>query len=327
MDSSARKIEIFAPFGDAYELTRRILFEPFDFAKWLVIGFAAFLALLGGGAGFNFRFNPSDANVNFRSMRDDALEASNTAPPWLIPLIAGIAVVVIVLIIVCMWLGARGKFIFADCVVRNRGAIVEPWKEYRREGNSYFLFSLVAALLVLLTAAIVSAPLWLPVSLGGEFATGVLLAVEVGVAIVAFAVIAGAVGLVSSFMVPIMYRRRCRALEGMKAAIAAAVAYPGPVILYALFKLVLLIAVVLISCVLTCATCCVAALPYVGTVILLPVHVFMMSYLLLFVRQFGPEYDAWGNLALETPPPVPPPPPLEPPPGDAPSSEPPPLPV
>ena len=316
MQPAERRIEIFAPFGEAYELTRRILFEPFDLAKWLVLGFAAFLALLSGGGGFNFRFNPSDADVNFRSMRDDALEATNTVPPWAIALIVGIAVAVIAVIIVCMWLGARGKFIFADCVVRNRAAIVEPWKEYRREANSYFLFSLVAALLVLATTALVSAPLWLPLATGGEFPTGVLFVVEVSVAVIVFALAAGAVGLVSSFMVPIMYRRRCRALEGMKAALAAIAAYPGPVILYALFKFVLLVAVVLISCVLACVTCCIAAIPYVGTVLLLPVHVFMMSYLLLFVRQFGPEYDAWGNLAVETPPP-----------GDRPSSEPPPLPA
>ena len=29
---------------------------------------------------------------------------------------------------------------------------------------------------------------------------------------------------------------------------------------------------------------------------LLPLYVFLMSYMLLFVRQFGPDYDAWGNI-------------------------------
>ncbi len=44
------KIEIFKPFGDGFELMKRILFQPFDLKKWLVIGFAAWLANLGGGA-------------------------------------------------------------------------------------------------------------------------------------------------------------------------------------------------------------------------------------------------------------------------------------
>jgi len=29
---------------------------------------------------------------------------------------------------------------FTDCIVRNRGAIVEPWHEFRTEGNRYFGF-------------------------------------------------------------------------------------------------------------------------------------------------------------------------------------------
>lgn len=79
----------------------------------------------------------------------------------------------------------------------------------------------------------------------------------------------------------------------------------GPVILYLLFSIVLAIAFVAIACVLTCVTCCITAIPYVGTVILLPVYVFFMAFLLLFIRQFGPEYDAWANIApVQAPPPT-----------------------
>jgi hypothetical protein len=35
-----------------------------------------------------------------------------------------------------MWVASRGRFIFTDCLVKQRGAIVEPWREFRREGNS-----------------------------------------------------------------------------------------------------------------------------------------------------------------------------------------------
>ena len=60
-----------------------------------------------------------------------------------------------------------------------------------------------------------------------------------------------------------------------------------------------------------CVTCCITAIPYVGTVILLPVHVLFMSFLLLFVRQFGPDYDVWIAIPEPTatttsePPPLP----------------------
>ena len=44
MNGTAEKIEIFKPFGEAYEVMKKILFQPFDISKWFVIGFAAFLA-------------------------------------------------------------------------------------------------------------------------------------------------------------------------------------------------------------------------------------------------------------------------------------------
>jgi hypothetical protein len=49
MNGNGSKIEIFKPFGEAFELMKKILFQPFDLKKWFVIGFAAWLANLGGG--------------------------------------------------------------------------------------------------------------------------------------------------------------------------------------------------------------------------------------------------------------------------------------
>src|SRR5207244_11794313 len=77
--------------------------------------------------------------------------------PWLQIAVAFFALLIFVLIIVLMWLKARGNFIFTDCIVRNRAAIVEPWREYRKEGNSYFLFFLALILAVLVLAAILIA--------------------------------------------------------------------------------------------------------------------------------------------------------------------------
>jgi hypothetical protein len=56
--------------------------------------------------------------------------------------------VVVLLIVLFAWLRARGRFIFVDCVVRNRAAIADPWKEFRAEGNSFFLFSLLVVLVL-----------------------------------------------------------------------------------------------------------------------------------------------------------------------------------
>src|SRR5216117_3427070 len=72
-------------------------------------------------------------------------------------------------------------------------------------------------------------------------------------------------------------------------------AHPGPVVLYMSFFLVLVIAAAMISCAATCMTCCIAAIPYVGTVVLLPIPVTLCAFSLLFLRQFGPDYDVWAS--------------------------------
>lgn len=322
--SSGRRIEVFEPFSKAFDLTKLILFQPFDVAKWLVIGFAAFLSHLGGGGGngFNFNANPSrlghgDWNWRVRSATNDVFGSTADWPGWVWPsiIIGGLAFIAIV--VLCLWIGARGKFIFTDCIVRNRGAIVEPWREFKNEGNSYFLFSLLVAVIILTTLGLASLPLWLPFALHGEAARGTGLVLGISfLAVIAIVVLVGYT-VISSFMVPVMYRQKCGAGRAFGASLAALTAYPGPVILYILFTVVLYIAFALIACLLTCVTCCIVAIPYVGTVIMLPFYVFFMSYLLLFVRQFGPDYDAWGNIvAIEPaappstePPPAPPEPP------------------
>jgi len=48
-------------------------------------------------------------------------------------------------------------------------------------------------------------------------------------------------------------------------------------------------------------------LPYIGTVIVLPVPVFFRSFSLIFLRQFGSDWDVWGKILVPdttTPPPV-----------------------
>lgn len=307
MEATPRRIEIFAPFEAAFALTRLILFKPFNFKKWCVIGFAAFLANLAGsfGGGFNFK---SPGKSDWKGRSHEAIETASGLPGWAIGLIIAGAIIIVAIAVALVWVSARGKFVFADCVVRNRGAIVEPWKQFKREGNSYFLFTLAVALVLLTVMALASLPLWLPFVLRGDAPAGWVLAFGlVGLGVIA-ALVCCAWALISRFMIPIMYRRRCGAREGFRGAMRMVARHPGPIILFALFSIVLWVAVFLVACAVTCLTCCIAAIPYVGTVIFLPLPVFFMSYVMLFARQFGHEYDAWGNLDALNPPAATPPP-------------------
>ena len=68
--------------------------------------------------------------------------------------------------------------------------------------------------------------------------------------------------------------------------------------LYVLFRIVIgmVIGVIVVAavCVTCCCACCIFALPYVGTVALLPVLVFERSYSLYYLRQYGREYDVFS---------------------------------
>src|SRR5947207_429992 len=95
-------------------------------------------------------------------------------------------------------------------------------------------------------------------------------------------------------------RRDCRAVAGIS---------PGrqsPFVLFVLCYIVLVIAAGMIGCIVACATCCVAAIPYVGTVILLPVVMVLFAFPLCFLRQFGDPYDVWEVVRPTEPPPIPP---------------------
>ena len=227
-------------------------------------------------------------------------EAISQIPhPILVLGISLLVVLVLVLIVLFAWLRARGGFMFIDCLVKNRAVIAEPWREFRKEGNSYFLFSLVVTFVLIVFAALLALPLIVLAFKGRYFLhlhrdrldVYVVLIIAAWIFVILLVIIAWA--LIASFMVPVMYRRRGRAYEAFRAALSLIAAHPGEILLYCLFLVVLAIATGLISCFAICATCCIAALPYIGTVILLPVFILFRSFSLVFLRQFGPDYDVW----------------------------------
>ena len=290
MNGNGSKIEIFKPFGEAFELMKKILFQPFELKKWFVIGFSAWLASLGSGGG-NFNYH-SDRGEEVKKI-DDAI--SQIPHPILVAGIVVVIVLVLVLIVVFAWLRARGGFMFIDCIVKNRGAIAEPWRDFRKEGNSFFLFSLLVLFGMLIFAALLSLPLVLPAIQNGDFLRThdvyLISAIAMWILVMIFFVVVWA--LISTFMVPIMYRQRCRALEAFTVVTRLIAAHTGEMLLYCLFWIVLALASAMVGCVAACATCCIVVIPYIGTVILLPVFVLLRSFSLLFLRQFGPEYDVW----------------------------------
>lgn len=309
MNGNSAKIEIIAPFSAAFDWMKAMLFRPFDLARWLTIAFAAFIGGSWGGLNFPGR------SWGHQSWRDVSRGAGFThwdVEPWVVALIVVAGLGGLVFALVWMWVCSRGRFIFTDCVVKQRAAIAEPWREFRREGNSYFLFSLAVALGAIVVLVILVLIFWVPAQvLFGERES------DVGVAFFILAlVVLGFVwlclvlffALVSTLMVPVMYRRRCSAAEAFLDVSKLVVRNPGPFLLFLLFGIALAIGVGIAGSLVACLTCCVGGLPYVSTVLLLPAIVWLATYKLFFLRQFGDAYDAWGNVVVASPAPETPPP-------------------
>jgi len=78
------------------------------------------------------------------------------------------------------------------------------------------------------------------------------------------------------------------------------------VVVFVLIRIAIFIGVAVLSIILCCVTCCTALIPYVGTVMLLPVLVYVRCFTLDCLAQFGPEYDAWTVDVPPFSPPLPP---------------------
>ena len=124
MNGDAPKIEIFKPFGEGFEWMQRILFRPFDIKKWLVLGFAAFIGGSWGGGGGGL------GNLNRDAFKEAAAQGRQPhfSDFWPWGSVAFIVAVIVFLVVtlLLMWVFSRGRFIFTDCVVKNRAAIVAP---------------------------------------------------------------------------------------------------------------------------------------------------------------------------------------------------------
>jgi len=287
------------PVGQAIDWTARVLFKPFDIGKWFVLGFCAWLAWIGQGGG---------SSGNWDIPGDDRHMGTEAAKDWLwanlalvIVIVAVLVLFIVGLVVLLTWLSSRGKLMFLDGVVHNRGAVVEPWNRFQAQADSLFFFRIVVGLIALLVfSVLVGGPLAVALTVldidFGHPGPGVILilslwiAVTVGVSIV-FGLIAVAV---NDIVVPIMWLRGCLVLEAWAEFRSLLSAHAGTFVLYVLMKILFAIVIGIIGCAAACLTCCIAALPYIGAVILLPLYVFRRSYSIYFLSQFGPAYAPLG---------------------------------
>jgi len=301
-------IRYFEPLSGAYQRMKAALFNPFDLRKWFVVGFTAFLAGLtdwkGGSGGGHGGGRGEDWQEALYFPRT-ATQWLADNPQWALLIFIGLGVLVI-LVIVLTWLSSRGKFMFLDNVVYDRMQVAKPWYEFRKEANSLFLWRLVFGIIVFAiivpylvfcygTLLRVYERDWNIMALVFPFVTMLL-------ALIAFIMIVKYVNLLLiDFVVPIMYCSRLKVLAGWSAFLPLFGKHVLSFIGYGLFILVLKIAVVIGVMIAALLTCCIGFLliiiPYIGSVVLLPISYTFRALSVEFLEQFGTEYQLFPRSA------------------------------
>ena len=299
-----QRISVIDPIGQAIEHVRLMLFRPFDLSKWLIVGFCAWLAQLGqggGGGGGGNGWRADGHEPGFHAIKEGVL--ANLA---VIIFVAAIVIPIIIIIaVVLCWLRSRGQFMFVHCVAGNKAEVAVPWNKFARHGNSLFLFRIVIGLIFLLVIGLpVAVAVFAGIAIG---TTGFNPAAIIGltgaifVAVVVFVLFALVAKFTTDFVVPIMFLNTESCVAGWKQCLALISGNKAQIALYILFQIVISLAIGFIAmtvCLVTCCCCCcllvLFVLPYVGTVILLPLIAFKRAYSLFYLRQFGTQFDVFS---------------------------------
>jgi len=293
-----RKISVVEPVGPAIEQVKQMLFKPFDLGKWFIIGFCAWLA------GLCYQ---TTAGLNYISSFD-----KSKIPPEVIEycknhiILIGSVIFVMIVISVTVsvlltWLSSRGKFMFLDCVIKNKADIAEPWRNFKKQANSLFLFRLVLLLSTVVAILPFAGLCIYSIYLFNIAAKIMILTAGMsGVVLIAMATATIQV-LTYDFVMPIMYINKINTLAAWKIF--------WPVfwqnfwkisLLYFLFKAVLAMAIGAIVLFIFCAGCCLCCIsvvifiPYINAVVMLPVLSFYRLYPLFYFRQYGVEFDIFA---------------------------------
>jgi len=299
-------ISYVAPLERAWSRTRRVLFGRFKPETWIVVGFSAFLAgLVGGWASLGF--SPG-RGIHLSTSLDslvltprDLLVHSQFNRLW--GLGSPLLVLAVLVTVLLLWISSRGKFIFLENLVHERGAIIEPWSRYAGAGNSLFLWRLGFAVSLLLIFAILIWPV-VVVSEGLRHWRGVgFLGVLAGMAAATLGLLIGIVAayvglLLEAFVVPLMYHRDLGATAAWRTLWPLVQRHPTEFLLFGLAVAAAWLLVAACLFVIGVSTCCllffVLSIPYLNAVVLLPLTTVFRLYSVEFLAQFGTEYTILG---------------------------------
>jgi hypothetical protein len=194
---------------------------------------------------------------------------------------------------------------FLYCIAENKAEVKTPWHKFREPANSLLLFKLVSGFIAFICFAICTAMIILMIILLTRSDSHTNVA-EI-FAIVCLSLITALIAIATSlffkftndFIIPIMYLRFCSCTKAWRQFLQILLSRKGTFALYLLFQIVIAMVIAAILMALVFGTCCCAAfflaIPYIGTVLMLPLLVFKRAYSLYYLRQFGPSFDVFAT--------------------------------
>ena len=288
MDSQ-KNISVTDPITPAWNYMVRILFKPFSLKKWLALGFCAFLAQCGEQAGNGSNASNTPGNTNW-NQTSDWIDANFA---FFITMASIALVLMFCIILFITWISSRGKFMLLDGILKNHGAIREPWKEFKTLANSLFFLSVGIEFLAIFCITIIGGLgvlIALPDINDHVFTSYGLVAIIITAILLLLFIVACIVVtfFMQIFLVPTMYLKRIRAIKAWKIAWSQFyVEHTWSSFLLILMMILLGLGAGTVAMLAMCATCCIAGLPYVSSVVLLPITVFFVCYALMYIQQFG----------------------------------------
>lgn len=273
-------------FTRAWGKMKEVLFCPFDWRTWLILTLGFWLAELGkGGPNIpgNLITDKDTGKVLLQQLDTIAKELEIPLELFILQIAAVLFFIFITLGILFLWIRCRSRFIVLDMLIR--GARAETfgnrWTTFQLLGNSFFLTQVLLTVAMVFFGFCTAAGAVLGISAllqGKEICSNSTAVILIGSALLIFTLLAVAIAiyllLYQDFGALLMYRSGCSGPEALRILNRKLMERPWTFLRYLTGLLLFSIFVSVLILLFACITCCIGglllALPFLSTMILLP---------------------------------------------------------
>jgi hypothetical protein len=297
------------PCRRAWRHMKAALF-PFRLDRWLILGFVAWLTMLGqggGGAGLNLsqRYG-GKGGPSIQQMVGEACAFVEAHLALLLALGAVGLLFGIAIGAVLAYFSSRGTFMYLDCIHRQQTELGPAWRRAGLHTWSFFCWRLALGLtngfvaFGLTTTAIVLT--WQNIRTVTFTGSAIVTYVVIGIILFLVSFVLGMFSwLLRNLVAPIMYLTHCTGSQGWRELFSLISRAPGAFILYWLMNVALSLLAAAIALPVVCCSCCLLGLPVIHQTVLQPVYYWLRAYPFHFLAQFDARYPAPGTAQYSGP--------------------------